>query len=111
MATLSSIYIKKETLQTLLNVLNAKQWNDGKGVSITISQNDESDKYGQNVASWVSQTKEQREAKKERFFVGNGKVFWSKGETPIWVKVEEAATSQPAYTNNNAPEQGDEPPF
>ena len=83
MATLSSIYIKKETLQKMLDVLNKKQGDEGKGISITISQNDESNQYGQNVSSWVSQSKEQREAKKERFFIGNGKVFWSNGEAKI----------------------------
>ena len=30
----------------------------------------------------VAQTKEQRDAKKPLFYVGNGKTFWSKGETP-----------------------------
>jgi hypothetical protein len=35
------------------------------------------------VTAYVAQTKEQREAKKPIFYVGNGKTFWSKGETPV----------------------------
>ena len=51
-----------------------------KGVSLTISINDETNQYGQNLSGWVSQTKEDREAKKPRFFVGNGKCFWTDGK-------------------------------
>lgn len=73
MAALADIYIKKETLETLLKTIQAKQ---EKGVAITISLNDETNSYGQNVSSFVSQSKEDREAQKKKFYVGNGKVFW-----------------------------------
>ena len=107
MATLATIYIKKETLQQIITVLNNKTGDESKGVNITISQNDESNKYGQNVTGWITQTKEQREAKKERFFVGNGKVVWTKGETPIGVKSEE----QPIQNTSQQPTQVEEDPF
>lgn len=77
MASLLDIYMKKETLQTLLKTVEAK---GEKGVSITLSVNDETNDYGQNVSGFVSQSKEDREAKKKKFFVGNGKVFWSDGK-------------------------------
>jgi len=76
MGSLSDLYFKKETLETLLQVLNSK---GETGVAITISTNDETNEYGQNVSAYVSQTKEQREAKAQRFYVGNGKVFWTDG--------------------------------
>jgi phage I-like protein len=79
MKSLNSLYIKKETLKTLLDVLEKKQ---EKGVEITISISDEKDKYNQNISAYVSQTKEQREAKKERFYVGNGKTFWTDETKP-----------------------------
>ena len=83
MSSLSEIYLKKQTLETLLNTLNAKRGNDAKGVKITISLSDSANDYGNNVSAYVAQTKEQREAKKPLFYVGNGRTFWTKGETPI----------------------------
>ena len=77
MSSLSEIYIKKEVLETMLKTVIAK---NQKGVSITISINDETNQYGQNLSGFVSQTKEQREAKKDKFYVGNGKVFWTDGK-------------------------------
>ena len=38
----------------------------GKYLSLTISVNDEINQFGQNVAAWESQTKEQREQKYEK---------------------------------------------
>ena len=83
MASLSEIYVKKSTLETILKALNAKQGKEGEGVKLTISLSDQTNNYGQNVSVYVAQTKEQREAKKPLFYVGNGKTFWSKGETPV----------------------------
>ncbi len=74
MASLNSLYFKKETLEVMLRTLTAKQ---AQGVEITISIYDEANQFGQNVSAYISQTKEQRDAKKERFYVGNGKTFWS----------------------------------
>lgn len=52
----------------------------GKYVNLTVSVNDEADQYGNNVSIWQSQTKEEREAKASRLFLGNGKSLWS-GDT------------------------------
>ena len=43
--------------------------------NLTISVNDET-RYGNNVAIMDSQTKEEREAKAQRNYLGNGKVVW-----------------------------------
>ena len=83
MASLSEIYVKKSTLETIIKALNAKQGKDAEGVKLTISLTDQTNNYGQNVSVYVAQTKEQREAKTPLFYVGNGKTFWSKGETPV----------------------------
>lgn len=87
MASLSEIYIKKDVLETILKTINAK---NEKGISITISQKDETNNYGQNITGFVSQTKEQREQKKDKFFVGNGKTFWTDGKITIAEKRENA---------------------
>ena len=82
MASLSEIYLKKSTLETILRALNAKQGKEGEGVKLTISLSDQPNNFGQNVSAYVAQTKEQRDAKTPLFYIGNGKTFWSKGETP-----------------------------
>jgi len=74
MAQLASLYITAEKLKTLLDVVSKKQ---EKGVELTISINDDFNDYKQNVSAFVSQTKEQRDAKKPKFYVGNGRSFWS----------------------------------
>ena len=86
MSSLSSLYIKKETLQTLISVIEKK---GEKGVELTVSINDETNQWGQNLTSFVSQSKEQREAKKDRFYVGNGKVFWTDGNIKVADKPEQ----------------------
>jgi hypothetical protein len=86
MSSLSEIYLKKEVLETLLKTITAKGDN---GVSITISTSDETNNYGQNVTSFVSQTKEQREAKAGKYYVGNGKVFWTDGKITVAKKKED----------------------
>ena len=74
MAALAQIYLKLRDLETIVNTLKHKGVN---GVSVEISINDESNQYGQNVTSYIAQSKEEREAKKKRFYVGNGNVYWT----------------------------------
>jgi hypothetical protein len=93
MSSLSEIYLKKEVLETLLKTVTAKGEN---GVSITISTSDETNQYGQNVTSFVSQSKEQREAKASKYYVGNGKVFWTDGKITVAKKKEESTAPAPA---------------
>ena len=100
MASLSEIYIKKSTLETILKALNAKQGKESEGVKITISLSDQPSKFGQNVSVYVAQTKEQREAKTPLFYVANGKTFWSKGETPVPQREEQQAP-QPVASEND----------
>ena len=52
---------------------------DGKKwLSISISVNDETH-YGNNVGISIAQTKEERDAKKPKTYLGNGKVVWNSG--------------------------------
>lgn len=92
MANLSEIYFKMETLKTLADTLAKK---GEKGISITISTNDDTNDYGQNVTAFVAQSKEEREAKKTRFYVGNGKVFWTDGTITLAKKKEEVHNAVP----------------
>ena len=53
---------------------------DGKVYyNFTISINDEPNQFGQNVTAIDSQTKEEREAKKAKLYLGNGSVVWTDG--------------------------------
>ena len=106
MASLSEIYVKKSTLETMLKVLNAKQGKEAEGVKITISLSDQTNNFGQNVSAYVAQTKEQRADKKPLFYVGNGKTFWSKGETPVPQREEQQQAPQPVSS-----EKDDDLPF
>lgn len=45
---------------------------------VTIILNDEPDRFGQDVSIANGQTKEEREAKAKRTFIGNGKTIFSK---------------------------------
>ena len=100
MASLSEIYVKKSTLETMLKALNAKQGKESEGVKLTISLSDQPSKFGQNVSAYVSQTKEQREAKTPLFYVGNGKTFWTKGETPCPQREEPKQEQKPVTSGN-----------
>ena len=48
----------------------------GTYLNLTVSINDSPDRFGNTVSAWQSQTKEQREAKIDRVFLGNGKVIF-----------------------------------
>jgi hypothetical protein len=74
MASRNSVYIKKETLDFI------RKFGDAKGVEITVEIKDEPNKYGQNVTAYVSQSKEDKERKMPRQWVGNGNTFWTDGK-------------------------------
>lgn len=94
MAALAKLYIKKDVLETLLSTISEKE---AKGVEFTISINDETNEFGQNLSAFVSQTKEQQEQQKKKYYVGNGKVVWVKGDVKIAEKKEQqsAQSSEP----------------
>ena len=52
----------------------------GKYLPITITLNDEVDQFGNQGPVIVDQTKEEREAKVAKTYLGNVKVVWSNGD-------------------------------
>ena len=69
--------------------------------NVTVSVNDDSNQYGQNVKCFVPQSQEEREAKKPKEYLGDGKVFWNNGQITNAVKqenqqatVQESSSSQ-----------------
>lgn len=69
--------------------------------NVTVSVNDDSNQYGQNVKCFVPQTQEEREAKKPKEYLGDGKVFWNNGQITNAVKQEnQQATVQESSATN-----------
>jgi len=51
----------------------------GTYINLSMSLNDQTNAYGQNASVTVAQSKEERDAKEDRVYVGNGKVAWTDG--------------------------------
>jgi len=94
--------LNKQQVIAIIGQQNWKQFKKfvkgKKGVyyNLTISVNDETNQFGQNVAAFDSQTKEEREAKKPKKYIGNGKVVWTDGKS---TKAQQEA--QPQDNDNN----------
>ena len=67
---------------------------NGKYLNVTISVDNETGAYGNNVSAYHEQTKEQREAKENSAYLGNGKVFWTNGISKVAEKKSELATDE-----------------
>jgi hypothetical protein len=69
-------------------------------LNLTMSVNDET-RYGNNTGVFVSQTQEEREAKKQKSYLGNGKVVWNNGTIVNAEKeVQAEAVTQEAETSD-----------
>lgn len=51
----------------------------GQYYNVTVAVNDEVDQFGNHAAIFESQTKEERDAKANRNYLGNGKLAYSTG--------------------------------
>jgi len=69
----------------------------GTYYSFTVSVNDDTNTYGQNASVFDSQSKEQREAKEPRKYIGNGQVAWTDGTC---VKVERQEEAQAVVSDD-----------
>ena len=66
----------------------------GKYLPISISINDELDQFGNQGPIMVSQTKEEREAKTAKTYLGNVKVVWTNGDNVAAAPRGDAPQSQ-----------------
>jgi len=62
---------------------------NGVYYNLTISISDET-RFGNNVSLMDSQTKDERDAKKPKNYLGNGKVVWTEGTVTLAEKEEDA---------------------
>ena len=69
----------------------------GTYINLSLSVNDETNEYNNNASVSVTQSKEERDAKQDKLYVGNGKVVWTDGTcvkaTAKDAVVEEVASS------------------
>ena len=72
-----------------LATISLKQ-SDGSYKKLTLSISDTTDKYGNNISIYEEQSKEQRDAKTPKSYVGNGRVFWSDGKISVAEKKVES---------------------
>ncbi len=80
MSTLISGYITLEKLEQIIATVKKK---GEKGFKFTASISERSNQYGQNIGYFAEQTKEQRDAKTDKWYFGNGKVFWTDGKIEV----------------------------
>jgi hypothetical protein len=75
MSAIISISLKKEHLDKL-DPSTFTTTKSGTYIPLTLFVDDKIDNYKQNVAATLSQSEEDRKAKKPKTYVGNGKVLY-----------------------------------
>jgi hypothetical protein len=72
----------------------------GKYLPITITINDELDQFNNQGPVIISQSKEEREAKENKVYLGNVQVVWTNGDN---VAAAPSAPAQPAAVEEDLP--------
>jgi hypothetical protein len=81
----------------------------GKYLPITITLNDELDQFGNNGPVVVQQTKEERDAKSDKVYLGNVKVVWTNDNNVGVAPKQEFATAAPVGKPGGSNEPDDLP--
>lgn len=58
-------------------------------LDLTLSIEDKTNEYGQNVSGWEAQSQDERKSKEPRNYLGNGKVIFTEGKVEVATKKEE----------------------
>ena len=77
-----------------LSKIDKTKVKDGKYLNAVVAIGDETNQYGQNASMYISQSKEEREAKEVRTYIGNGKVVWNDGSIVTAEKVEQVTNTE-----------------
>tara|TARA_R110002012_G_scaffold12998_1_gene56755 strand:+ start:43 stop:345 length:303 start_codon:yes stop_codon:yes gene_type:complete len=75
----------------------------GKYLPITITLNDELDQFGNSGPVVVQQTKEEREAKVAKVYLGNVKVVWTNGDNVAVTPKDNVQQAAPAKAEVDLP--------
>ena len=81
----------------------------GKYIPVSITVNDEEDQFGNFGPIIVDQTKEEREAKTPKTYLGNVRVVWSNGTFPSPTPFEGGGQKPQPKTQTAAKEEEDLP--
>lgn len=68
-------------------------------LNTTIGLFDEKNEYDQDAATWIAQSKEEREAKEDRTYIGNGRIVFDSGNRNPTVGQNENTESDQAVDN------------
>lgn len=71
-------------------------------INLTMAVNDET-RYGNNTSIYVNQTKEEREVKKQKEYVGNGKVVWTDNNITLAEREVEVVQETAQVVNDDLP--------
>ena len=82
----------------------------GKYLALAITLNDEVDPYGNQGPCIIDQTKEEREAKAAKIYLGNVKVIWTNGDNVAAAPRDDAQGGQ-AQSITPAASEPDDLPF
>lgn len=74
--------------------------NGAQYLDVTILVNDQSDKFGNDVSIIVGQTKEEREAKEAKTYLGNAKVVWSSDKQEPQREAKEPQREDPFHVKD-----------
>lgn len=77
-----------------LSKIDKTKVKDGKYLNAIVAIGDDTNQYGQNASMYISQSKEEREAKEARTYIGNGKVVWNDGNIVNAEKVEQVTNTE-----------------
>lgn len=108
MAAIIAGYMTLTKLEEIVETLKDK---GEKGFKMTIVVNDETNEWGQNVAMFAEQSKEQRENKVDRYYCGNGKVIWTDGKCVNAEKKDKTAIKIPSNDELDQHEAAGNTPF
>ena len=75
----------------------------GKYINVAITVNDEEDQFGNFGPIIVDQTKEEREAKAPKTYLGNVKVVWTNGENVAAAPREEQPQQSQSDPSDDLP--------
>jgi len=81
-------------------IINGKK---GKYLPLTITVNNELDKFGNQGPVTVGQTKEERESKAPKTYLGNVKVAWTDGNTQKLEGQPQQQNTAPVAAENDLP--------
>jgi len=76
---------------------------DGKYKDYTISISDFTNDYGQNVSMYEEQSKEEREQKVPKKYIGNGKVYWTDGKISVAERQKQSESTQKVDVDEELP--------